>query len=880
MWNTIRTKLREKLQAQQHEIRGLKERVESLERTLEISKAAAIDQQDASGESDQILEMAMLDREMAEEERDQVKNQQVELLSRIEELELELDILRDQHDRSSGSIEGHDATDSKVLEVQNERFREALIRLKEITNEQERTIASVNIESDKAAHEVESLRSQLVESTRQIEDLERLVDDLKVQVSISVGAEEMLENLSIRNLALGEQLEACRMEIADLESLKELNDELEEVHNQSQKELSDELGLRDALIAEQTSRLVNQEDSISEYAMTIERFRVLVDNLQHDIAEKSSTNTSAASEKVESLKELHQLMAENTSLKSQQRKSGNRALTIELKQLETISAIEHLSILQEYLPLNYEQDRDSVEAYLTTKRLTSLTKILHNDLLTTMTGRSTQEQPLNLKICQMLLLLGLRMNSLSRMIITATGQEFSEQKGLLSKLSPIAAQLKSFVSSVEQQDSTELKLYHNLTAAIEIADQLETEYFTTKLPSCHLELVLWSVSAHINHSINMLDHLKQYLERFNPETEAADSSINLLDELRTFYEKSSGLSLAHTGEMYVEIDLQCKAPTTKDRNSEIDLMSALLKYSQLLAERIHLLLNNVNNSHQDGAATYFSNDWVDQHANIRQVFDDIRPIWQSLQVFLDARAGQRSDSIVSPWKIRGAEIKSMENTDKETVKQLIRSQQDICELATQLQHKEKDLAEEKMKTQALDRRLVEYARTADTIKTFEANAQRFDLDKRAYEEAIEELTDEIELLQEKAVSKDRLAITNTITERTYSDEVTESELRLLNNTINHLNKKLATYKNDSSSDNLKFLSKPLLEITKVKPALGKKFVRAIHSFYGNLEIVDFSKTPPAALQWTPRREACGSIHYLQEQEYAELLGMKRQMMAA
>ena len=85
------------------------------------------------------------------------------------------------------------------------------------------------------------------------------VEDLKLQLDDALGAEEMLVQLTERNLMLTEvlsslfcsnfskrprqKIEEMRITIEDLEALKELNDELEENHVETEKALQEEIGM-------------------------------------------------------------------------------------------------------------------------------------------------------------------------------------------------------------------------------------------------------------------------------------------------------------------------------------------------------------------------------------------------------------------------------------------------------------------------------------------------------------------------------------------------------------------------------------------------------------------------------------------------------------
>lgn len=68
------------------------------------------------------------------------------------------------------------------------------------------------------------------------------IEDLKQRLDDALGAEDLVEQLTEKNLSLTEKLEEMRMAVEDLEALKELADELEENHVETEKQLQAEIG--------------------------------------------------------------------------------------------------------------------------------------------------------------------------------------------------------------------------------------------------------------------------------------------------------------------------------------------------------------------------------------------------------------------------------------------------------------------------------------------------------------------------------------------------------------------------------------------------------------------------------------------------------------
>lgn len=122
----------------------------------------------------------------------------------------------------------------------------------------------------------------------------------------AIGAEDLVEQLTEKNLALTEKLEEMSATVEDLEALKELADELEENHVETERQLQAEIGMyissqmnentllhhdilnlllisidhRDMLLREQLERLRASEETNADYEATIQQFRELVQHLQ------------------------------------------------------------------------------------------------------------------------------------------------------------------------------------------------------------------------------------------------------------------------------------------------------------------------------------------------------------------------------------------------------------------------------------------------------------------------------------------------------------------------------------------------------------------------------------------------------------------------
>ena len=221
------------------------------------------------------LEMATLDREMAEERSEALQQELKTAQETVEELRLEREI----HAESASAALPADAA---VLLSENARLKEALIRLRDTAHE-----ADV-----KQRRELSSLRAELVtkeeifaEHTKTLEQLARLetlVSELRAQTEVAQSTEDMLETLTERNGALEELVEKLTTDLRELEALQAVSEELEATHIETEAQLQRDLDMRDEHINALQREQVSTQAHLTAHAATIEQFRALVTDLARE----------------------------------------------------------------------------------------------------------------------------------------------------------------------------------------------------------------------------------------------------------------------------------------------------------------------------------------------------------------------------------------------------------------------------------------------------------------------------------------------------------------------------------------------------------------------------------------------------------------------
>ncbi|KAJ1657605.1 hypothetical protein IWQ61_003019 [Dispira simplex] len=380
----IKEKLTAKLTEMQQELKDAKRQV----------KSTLIEKEEADGkyhETLEALELLTLDREMAEE--------------KAENLSQEVQLLKDKLMGFGGGngfdtlgesdAGGFDAdtvgvddptgaprsADYGQLERQNERLKEALVRLRDVTSEQESDLQRKVKSLEKELTQLQSLQSQNKELKAQLDQMENHVEELKSRLDDSLAAEDLVEQLTVRNLDLTEKVDEMKVTIEDLEALKELNDEMEENHMETEKQLNAELEFKDTLLREMQKKLESSDETMADYENTIQQFRQLVQNLQQDLNQLRSREAEQQTEARELTSQSQAMLSLNMQLQSTVMKAQAKTIDLELRKLDAQQAIEHLHFLEPYLPSSFFQnENNALRCLLLFKRITFKANLLVKQL--------------------------------------------------------------------------------------------------------------------------------------------------------------------------------------------------------------------------------------------------------------------------------------------------------------------------------------------------------------------------------------------------------------------------------------------------------------------------------------------------------------------
>ncbi|XP_077083523.1 dynactin subunit 1a isoform X2 [Siphateles boraxobius] len=522
---------RSKMQEQQNELtRQLKEAKKEAREALEAKDRYMEEMADTAD----AIEMATLDKEMAEERAESLQQELESLKEKLEELTMDLEILKHEI-QEKGSDGAASSYQLKQLEEQNGRLKEALVRMRDLSSSEKQEHLKLQKQMEKKNSELETLRAQKEKLQEQMKEAEATVDELKEQVDAALGAEEMVETLTERNLDLEEKVRELRETVSDLESINEMNDELQENSRETELELREHLDLAGARVREAQKRVEACQETVADYQHTISKYRELTTHLQEVNRELTNQQSSSA--------ELHQPAAElfDFKIKFAETKAYAKAIEMELRKMEVNQANRQVSLLTSFMPesfLRHGGDHDCILVLLLIPRLICKAELISKQAQEKfdLTGsversglRGTAGEQLSFAsgLVYSLTLLQATLHKYE-LALSQCGVEVYKRMGTLySEMSVHERSLDFLIDLLHKDQLDETVLVEPLTKAIRFYQQLYSVHLSEQPEDCSTQL-----ADHIKFTQSALDCVGSEVGRLRAFLQAGQEGAGLTVLLR------------------------------------------------------------------------------------------------------------------------------------------------------------------------------------------------------------------------------------------------------------------------------------------------------------------------------------------------------------
>ncbi|KAH3946140.1 hypothetical protein HBI70_163390 [Parastagonospora nodorum] len=294
-------------------------------------------------------EIALLDKEMAEERAEQAESELEAVRAKLEERDMEIEIMREEAAMFTTELseEDKEAAGWYRLQHENDRLRQALITLKEMTEEKERDNKARFAELEMDLASLDAIRQEHTELQDRVHKDEGIIEHLRAQVDASAEWEDLSNELTDKIHDLEEKAKRQEATIRELESEAELNNELLVVHMDEEEDLHAELEAKDFEIAEHIHRLELQEVAIADNQLLVSKFRDLVYNLQSRLADAESSRTMTEAQIRDTTGRIDEVMDLNRHLRASNRQATFKEVQLGLYRLDAEVASKRLAISTE-----------------------------------------------------------------------------------------------------------------------------------------------------------------------------------------------------------------------------------------------------------------------------------------------------------------------------------------------------------------------------------------------------------------------------------------------------------------------------------------------------------------------------------------------------
>ncbi|KAI5289104.1 hypothetical protein KEM54_004416, partial [Ascosphaera aggregata] len=761
----IITKLQTKYQPQALELSNLRKAMKELEAKYEESERL-------QAEHDSILEMATLDREMAEETAEAIKMEYEALKSKAEELELEVEVLREENRELSSGMSPEERSSAGWLQLEktNERLREALIRLRDMTQQQEADLKKQVEELEADLEDYSALKSNYEATKERLRVSEANMEDLKQQVE-ALGAEDMIEELTEKNMQYQEQVTELKAVIEDLEHLRELNDELEVNHTETEKQMQEELDFLERLYNEQRRKVAQQDETIADLEYTLTRFRDLVSTLQSDLEDMRVTQQLTESEANDLTVRSRAMIDLNMKLQSSISKAQTKTIDIELSRMEAEEAEQHLEIMKLYLPEYFETEKNPVLAFLRFKRISFKASLMNTTVKERMadstTPISSQDIFSSYDLLEKLTLISSLCKRFMTFMSSCTGEEFLNFGGALYELEPVERNLNHYIdglrkneinektSSIELQRSTSLLLHLSETLLPNTLQMHADEIGTRSI----------MVQTYLDNTASALTHLRTTISRKIPAIEGDEDGPFLLQKLDSLAAHARGGKVLAGRTTRALEELKARLLTPPKDCAEIfekseGLTGSIAEFSRTLGSKLVELTEDAERTEppsstemtdcmnklvpsgttsSDEATTYITKQLQIISTNLEELATISTDISQTVEF----------ERLQPPWVTRSEELKSNKVVPPDADEEIRRLRNAVHEAGTALGVKDRNIEEQTIKIELLESRMKDSVKKAEMLKDVQAELEKLKAERKELVQITEKQSNDLSNMEQE-----------------------------------------------------------------------------------------------------------------------------------
>ncbi|KAK7109531.1 dynactin subunit 1-like isoform X4 [Littorina saxatilis] len=792
----------EKMKIQLQQLQEFKTRMQEthadLQRQLNASKKKEEDiRQDFDQYKDEMadvsesLEMAALDKEMAEEKAESLQQEVEANKDKLEELTLELELLRGEI--SEKGSDGVAATfEMKQLEQQNERMKEGLVKMRDLLTSEKQERQQLAKSSEKQQSEIISLQRDKERLTGQVTELENQVIELKEQVDAALGAEEMVEKLSEKNLQLEERIEALEEEKNDLEALNEMNEELQENTRETELELREERDNALVRLSENQRRVDALQETVADYETTINKFRGLVAQLQEANKELRSKQLESETKAETPTIELFDFKA-----KFAETKAFAKTIDMELRKLEVQQAQSHVKMLLSFMPdafLNRGGDHDAISVLLMVPRVVNKAELLASQVKEkfevveklerdhVLKGAKAEQNSFANHLVLQLSLLQTTMHQYESALNNCGMDLFIKVGTLLPEMSAHEKTLDHYIDMLRKDQLDETVSLEMLDRSIAFFQQLYSVHLASERVDC-TSLMCDSVRSVLSACDCVTTDISRLKILLLPGQEQSEFSILLRDletcnndtrmcarkiKRRLPQEGSAMATPLKFGKEIKDLLVDCWSNVSRVARTLQAIATGAMNQASVMTDKEGLMARKMEELAYEAANKVFAKDDTGPYECLRLSFGTVAGTMNKLSNAMENGEfdfdGTHDKKTLAPVRLRAEALRSHFGDVEVMKNKLDLKDEEIKEIKRLIKIKQEELSEQQVRVGLIEKKLENAQKDADERvekiqrKLDEANVQLKKKEKE-FEETYDSLQSDIDNLeQEKTELKERLRV--------------------------------------------------------------------------------------------------------------------------
>lgn len=759
--NIIKT-LQVKVRTTTEERRDAQAKVQALEQQLHAEP-----ERPAEFESE--LELATLNKEMAEEKAEGLQLELDSLRAKYDELSLESDILREEHNELASSMTDEERANAGWLHLERERnrLREALLLLRDNKHEVETQLREEIDQLQDNLNEAEETAAKYLDTADILARTEDANIHLREQLEAAENQEEVISNmLSERDRHLS-QIEGLRSHLSELEELAETNEEMERFYAENEKAMLIRLDQHEEQVQHRDEALRTQHEKIEVLEFTISKYHKVVQDLQGDIEEARRTKEISELKANEMNTKSRAMLDLNMSLQKDAARSQAQLINVEVAKAEARLKSQHVEILSLFLPESFDTERTPVTALLSFSRLKTKSAIVASVLSDRLRDRGhldSGEDALSCyEIVQSMRWIRETADRFERFMSSCSPNEYVAFSNVGQEVEPVE---RAVTDWLERLKSNELgndgpdHMARMQSILSDMAEKLMPNNAETK--ATHLLMEAHMIESHTDIAASLLDWLKAYVKAKLAHIEDVEEDNS---EATHFSSRTNQLATqARTlrlicGRAIGELERNRSKKVCLEETSW-PLFSDTEQHALTLIERVqelcHIVLSYFNDVATDDERSYaslfasLSDGDDDIFSGLRSSMDNLHTEIENLtKKSADLTTSLSFEPLPAPWITRAKEMKAQRHVPSEVAEELQQLQNRNAELTNRIVEKERAIEETTIRAEHFEKRVKDNRSREGVEKALKEEVDKLNAQKRELDLQLSTLNTDLRNLQDQ-----------------------------------------------------------------------------------------------------------------------------------